>query len=90
MLIDNGSGILKSGTVEWPGGPGIFESTSVADDQVVRLMRLGGDGITFIPVGADAVGNAVVEFSLDKAPIRLDMDSGTDVYADVSTRRYSP
>ena len=92
MQIENGSGALTGTPIEWPGGPGIFESTSVANDQVVALERLGGNGLTWVPVGDNAIqtGNAVVAFTLDRSMIRLDMASGTSVYADVKTRRFSP
>ena len=92
MQIENESGAFQGKPVDWPGGPGIFESTSVANDQVVALERLGGNGLTWVPVGDNgiATGNSVVAFTLDKSIVRLDMASGTSVYADIKTRRFSP
>ena len=92
MQIDNESGVFQGTPIQWPGGPGTFHSTSVFNDQVVALERLGGNGVTWVPVGDLAIitGNGVVDFGLDRCTLRLDMASGTDVFADITTRRYSP
>lgn len=91
MLIDNESGAFASGGVNWPGGPGLFESTSAGDDQVVDLERLGGDDVTWVSIGdlVPLTGNGVVDFDLDKCVLRANMASGTAVFADVKTRRVS-
>ena len=91
MQIENGSGVLQGSPIEWSAGPGLFHSTSAGDAQVVTLERLGGDGITWIDVGDNAVltGNGVVIFDLDRCIIRLAMASGTNVFADITTRKYS-
>ena len=88
MLIDNETGAFVSKEVQWPGGPGLFESTSVANGQVVTIERLGGDGATWVPIGdlMPLTGNGVVNFDLDRCTIRADMASGTLVFADVKTR----
>ena len=92
MLIDNETGAFNSAPMQWPAGPGLFHTTSVLDDQVVTLVRLGGNGVTWVPVGADAqiTGNGVLNFDLDRCTLRLNMASGTNVFGDITTRRYSP
>ena len=91
MLIDNVSGAFDSRGIDYTGGPGLFESTSTADDQVVTLQRLGGDDVTWVDVGdlATIIGNGVVNFNLDKSQIRLSQASGTNVFGDIKTRRIS-
>ena len=91
MQIDNESGAFIARQIQWPGGPGTFHSTSAGNNQVVTLERLGGDNITWVPVGdlAEATGNSVVDFGLDRCTLRLNMASGNSVFADITTRRYS-
>ena len=89
MLIENETGAFQSKQVAWPGGPGIFHSTSVTGDQVVTLEKLGGNGVTWVPLGDIAMltGNGMVNFNLEKGAIlRADRASGTAVFADVETR----
>ena len=89
MLIQNETGAFQSKQVAWPGGPGIFHSTSPINDQVVALERLGGNGLTWVPLGDLAIitGNGMVNFDVEKGAIlRADMASGTGVYADIETR----
>lgn len=92
MQIDNETGAFTGTPIQWPAGPGLFHSTSVLDDQVVKVERLGGDGVTWVDVGASATitGNGVLNFDLDRCTLRLNMGSGTSVFADITTRRFSP
>jgi len=92
MLIDNESGVFRSKAVQWPGGPGLFHVTSVSNSHSVDLERLGSDGVTWVLLSSafKIAANAVVNFDLDKCTLRADMAAGTDVFADIETRRYSP
>lgn len=92
MLIDNETGAFTSKPMNWPGGPGSFHTTSVANDQVVALERLGDNGLTWVIVGDLGLltGNGIVNFDLGKSTLRLDQASGTQVFADITTRRISP
>ena len=93
MLLDNISGAFDSRGVEWPGGPGLAEATSVLNNQIVELQRLGGDGVTWVAVSEDVKfsGNAIGNFDVDRgAMLRLSQASGTNVFGDISTTRISP
>ena len=90
MLIDNVSGAFDSRGIEWPGGPGLFETASASAGQTTELQRLGGDNITWVIVGVSMEGNVVINFDLDKSTIRLSQASGTNVFADIKSRRFSP
>ena len=89
MLIDNVSGAFTSRGVEWPGGPGLYESTSASGTQGNDFERLGPDGVTWILI-AKTTGNVVVNFDFNKSQVRIVQGAGTNVFADVSTRRFSP
>ena len=91
MLINDESGAFISRAIDWPGGPGLIESASGPNDQVLELQRLGPDGVSWSAVAEEVklVGNAVGNFNLDKSRIRIDMTSGVNVFADVKTRRIS-
>jgi len=92
MLIDNETGVFQSRRMDWNGGPGLFHVTSTLNNQVVALERLGGNDATWVPVGDLGVltGNGIVNFDLDKCILRLDQASGTNVFGDITTRRFSP
>lgn len=91
MLIDDVTGAFASEPIKFGGGPGLFEVTSVANNQLVILERLGGDGVTWVTVGdlGELTGNGVINFDLDKCILRLNQESGTSVFGDIRNRRVS-
>ncbi len=89
MLIDGETGAFISRQIDYPGGPGLVEIAAAADDPVVALERLGGNDLTWVIIEFTNGDNAVINFTLDKCILRLGQTSGTNVFADIKTRRIS-
>lgn len=90
MLIDGETGAFISKQINYPGGPGLVEITAAADDPTVALERLGGNGLTWVVIELTTISNTVINIDLDKCILRLDQAAGTNVFADIKTRRISP